>query len=361
MAQPPTYKTAFNFLAFLCDCGLGAISGLVVRPKQWTYRRHLKYLVVRSFRRRGLYALMNKRNRVSTMEVYTEYMKRHSLGAEVIELDAGARGGWIGPSNSKRVLLYLHGGAYISGCHPSHIEILGDLVTAARQKGEGFAVLVLQYGVAPRTKYPEQLIQAAIALKYLLDSKDLDPEDVILGADSAGANLAIALMSHIVHPHPAVPHIQLPLGKKLAGTFFFSPWVNFGNEAPSMKSNFDKDFISEAYLRASSSLFLGGAPVDNYNTPLRATSAWWQDIPVQSMCIVAGEYEMLRDDIVAWTNTVQIHKPHFELYIEPGGIHTTAVFDRALKLGMACSEERLREWVIERLKAMSTNKHPFLP
>jgi hypothetical protein len=43
------------------------------------------------------------------MDVYGEYMKKHNLDPEIIELDAGARGGWIGPSDSKRVLLYTHG------------------------------------------------------------------------------------------------------------------------------------------------------------------------------------------------------------------------------------------------------------
>jgi acetyl esterase/lipase len=129
---------------------------------------------------------------------------------------------------------------------------------------------------------------------------------IILGGDSAGANLAIALMSHILHPHPAVPYLQLPRGKKLAGAVLLSPWVYFSNEAPSMKSNYDKDCISEDYLRASSSLFLGDAPTDNYNMPLRATSDWWQGLPLRYMCIVAGEYEMLRDDIVAWADTVRV-------------------------------------------------------
>ncbi|KAL4863107.1 hypothetical protein BDV12DRAFT_31837 [Aspergillus spectabilis] len=361
MAQPSVYKTIVNFLAFLFDCSIGAIAGLITRPKGWTYKRHLRYLVVRSIRRRGLFALVNKRNSISTMDVYGEYMKTHNLDPQIIDLDAGARGGWIGPSDSKRVLLYTHGGAYTCGCHPAHVEILAELVTAARQKGESFSVLFIEYGLAPRAKYPEQLIQAATALNYLLDSKDIDPDYIILGGDSAGANLAIALMSHILHPHPAVPYIQLPRGKKLAGAFLLSPWVDFSNEAPSLKSNYDKDCISETYLRASSSLFLGDAPTDNYNTPLRATSDWWQDLPLRDMCIVAGEYEMLRDNIVAWVDTVRAHNPHFELYIEPGGIHTTAVVDRALKLGMASSEERFREWVIERLKAMSIpKKHPYL-
>ncbi|KAL5338258.1 Alpha/Beta hydrolase protein [Aspergillus crustosus] len=347
MAHPPIYKIGLNIVAFW----------LITRPERWGYKRYLRYLIVRSFRRRGLFALVNK----STIDVYGEYMKKHGHVSEIIELDAGARGAWIGPPNPQRVLLYMHGGAYISGCHLSHVEILADLVTAARQKGEALSVLLLQYGLAPRAKYPEQLIQAATALKYLLDLKDIDPENIILGGDSAGANLAIALLSHLLHPHPAVPHIQLPQSKKLAGAVLLSPWINFGTEAESMTSNLDKDWISENYLRASSALFLGDAPIDNYNTPLTAPPDWWQNLPVHNLYSVAGEYEMLRDDVITWSSTVQIHNPHFELYIEPGGVHTTAVLDRALKLGMAASEERLRSWVIDMLKAMSTpNKQSHL-
>ena len=36
-------------------------------------------------------------------------MKSQNLETEVVSLEAGARGGWIGSSNAKEVLLYFHG------------------------------------------------------------------------------------------------------------------------------------------------------------------------------------------------------------------------------------------------------------
>ncbi|KAL3475556.1 Alpha/Beta hydrolase protein [Aspergillus californicus] len=249
---------------------------------------------------RNLFPLLVKigPDSIRTTAVYSRYMRKHNREPEVMQFDAGARGGWIGPSDAKKVLLYMHGGAYVSSCHPMHVAILADLVTALLDKTSDFAVFLLEYGLVPRATYPDQLIQAATALKYLIDAKDLHPEDIFIAGDSAGGNLAIALIFHILHPHSAVPKITLAQGKKLGGAFLVSPWVTFNSDSISMKRNRDKDFPDADMLHDSAMLFQGDASIDNYIDPLNAQPDWWRDLIIHDICVVAGEYEIFRDDIL---------------------------------------------------------------
>jgi hypothetical protein len=43
------------------------------------------------------------------MTVYRKYMKEQSVEREIVSLEQGVSGGWIGSSQSKSVLLYFHG------------------------------------------------------------------------------------------------------------------------------------------------------------------------------------------------------------------------------------------------------------
>jgi hypothetical protein len=48
----------------------------------------------------------------NTVDVYREYMKKQNAEPEIVSLEQGAFGGWIGSSRAKNVLLYFHGISY---------------------------------------------------------------------------------------------------------------------------------------------------------------------------------------------------------------------------------------------------------
>lgn len=97
-------------------------------------------------------------------------------------------------SEGKTLPLYinLHGGGFVKGRRDQDMVLCRNYCSRA-----GVAVLDIDYLPAPSVRYPGQIYQNYGALQYALDllhAKELgiDPERVMLGGHSAGANLAAA-------------------------------------------------------------------------------------------------------------------------------------------------------------------------
>lgn len=73
-----------------------------------------------------------------------------------------------------------------------------------------------------------------------------------------------------------------------------------------MQSNSDKDFLFPGDLRRIANQYMGKARDDNYSVPLTAPAEWWKDIPVEDICIAAGEYEIFLDDIRAFVANLKV-------------------------------------------------------
>ena len=165
-------------------------------------------------------------------------------------------------------------------------------------------------GSGPR--YPVQVKQAVESLRYVL-SKGNDVSNVrnarsssitfaklsqvIIGGDSAGGQLSLAILSVILHGFPGVE--PLKLDRPLAGALLISPWVSYNTDAPSWKENKDKDIVPAECLDILTKAYIDSADYNNYSEPQRADVEWWRNAPVQSILNVYGGYECFRDDIAA--------------------------------------------------------------
>lgn len=93
---------------------------------------------------------------------------------------------WHRPADDRcRVFLYLHGGAYLIGSPATHRAIC-----AALAKQGDLAVCVLDYRLAPEHRYPAALEDSVTAYQGLL-REGYRPEQIAIGGDSAGGNLAL--------------------------------------------------------------------------------------------------------------------------------------------------------------------------
>ena len=84
------------------------------------------------------------------------------------------------------VVLWLHGGAFVGG-DKSDVEIFATSLAA-----EGFAVVCINYQLAPEAKYPTPLLQTAEAYHWLTaiaDDYSLNLNQFFLAGDSAGAHI----------------------------------------------------------------------------------------------------------------------------------------------------------------------------
>ncbi|OJD32075.1 lipase thioesterase family protein [Diplodia corticola] len=301
-----------------------------------------------------------------TDDAYLAYCKRFNVQPVTETLKDGTCAYWVGSKGAEKVLIYFHGGGYSIPADPAHFTLLHSLTTdLGPSVPGGLAALVLHYDVAPFAAYPRQLGQAARLLNYVLRALRVPPRNVILGGDSAGGNLALALLSHVLHPHPeaaAVPRVELrdfstsgegeTTGRadsvvagasgggvgggrgegqedpahgaassgpaddadadaddnRLLAAVLISPWVSFDTTTASFATNRTRDPITPAGLARWSTLFLGGRPTDPYNEPVDVPAGWWKGLGgrvVRDVLFVAGEYEVLLDGILNCAESVR--------------------------------------------------------
>ena len=97
---------------------------------------------------------------------------------------------WIIPQDylSDRVLLYLHGGGFVFGLNPMHLQMGAYL---ARKMG--MRILMVDYRLAPSHPFPAALDDCILAYSWLL-KQGFSPEKIVIAGDSAGGNLTVSSM-----------------------------------------------------------------------------------------------------------------------------------------------------------------------
>lgn len=92
-----------------------------------------------------------------------------------------------------------------------------------------------------------------------------------------------------------------------------------------MQRNRYKDYLAIPVLNSWAAVFRGSATSDYYMEPLTAPLEWWQGLPVQRGLLLAGEDEVLFDDIQKFSRvftTVEVsfcpveNEPHDHLVME---------------------------------------------
>jgi acetyl esterase/lipase len=189
----------------------------------------------------------------------------------------------------------------------AYFEYLYALAQTLSTPEISVSIVVLSYSLAPEHLYPTQLIQAATLLKHLLEDLKLKPSSLILMGDSAGGNLVLSVLSHILHPHPyilypnkepSVPRIEL--SEPLRAAVLISPWVSFATDQPSYKRNAESDMLMGTSLKEWSDHFIGKGNIhDTYSEPIRGGSNWWTEASgsVSNVLIWGGGNEILIDSI----------------------------------------------------------------
>ncbi len=135
----------------------------------------------------------------------------------------------VGPATPDRVILYFHGGGYIVGSPLTHRGLAGRIAALT-----GFDVVLPRYPLAPEAPAPAAF-DTARAAHAALWAEGYAPASIVLGGDSAGGGLALALLSELCRTD------QRP-----AGLFAFSPWTDLTGSGASMRESADTDHVFEA-------------------------------------------------------------------------------------------------------------------
>jgi len=223
-----------------------------------------------------------------------------------------------------------------------------------------------QIDLAPTSPHPHQLHQAHLILAHLLTTLHIPPSSLIITGDSAGAHLALSLLSHFTHPNPYLlpsppsslsspPNPQtlsLKPGEKIKGLILLSPWLSFSTSHLSYTTNASKDYLSSTNLSAWSHSFLnnGTIPRDKYTEPSLADSEWWSSLPVEKVLVLVGEDEVLVDGAEEFVEVFR-GEGGFEGEVRyekvKGECHEQCLLDVQLKTSEGVGAKVLKGWVGE--------------
>ncbi|KAI0483660.1 hypothetical protein F4859DRAFT_407888 [Xylaria cf. heliscus] len=148
------------------------------------------------------------------------------LKAEWIEMRSDYHERTKSEDPGKRVMLYVHGGAYYFGSVDEHRYQMQR--HARKLKARVFAP---RYRLAPQFPFPCGLQDCLAAYLYLLQTQD--PSTIILAGDSAGGGMVLSTLV-------TIRDRGLPLP---AGAILISPWVDLSHSFPSVSGDCPLDYI----------------------------------------------------------------------------------------------------------------------
>lgn len=251
---------------------------------------------------------------------------------------------FVGCGSSQRgnILLYFHGGGYVFPMTNGHFAFAQLAAKAAHAD-----LAILEYGLAPALKYPGQLAQAAAAVRFLL--QEHHPSQILIGGDSGGGNLALALLSHLRSPHPSVQTLSGPDGQPpvLRGMFCISPRCANDYNSPSFTSNASKDIIGVESMKLFTSNWQPAAD-QVWATPIQGDRHFWSSIAAQRLLLVAGEDEVYRDDIAHLAELMGAESrsgAERQFTVCPGEIHVQCVLDMGIGIDTSYMLTAVLQWL----------------
>ena len=191
-----------------------------------------------------------------------------------------------GRPDRRKVILYLHGGAYLAGSRRTHRHIAAALAGAA-----GVRAVLPEYRLAPEHPFPAAVEDALSSYRHLL-SAGYESDEIALAGDSAGGGLAFAL-SLAIQDH------ELP---QPACVTAFSPWVDMTGTSRSFRSNAARDVILPANRLGEAVAFYLGQH-DRADPLTSPVFGQFRDPP--PALILASSSEILRDDATGMAETLR--------------------------------------------------------
>ncbi|MFX1374703.1 MAG: alpha/beta hydrolase [Promethearchaeota archaeon] len=223
---------------------------------------------------------------------------------------AGVPAEWISVPESinDRVLLYFHGGGYVSGSINSHREYCVRLARASKTK-----VLLINYRLAPEHRFPAALEDATKVYDWLISSEGIKPKNIVIAGESAGGGLTIATLLKLRDDNKELPIVGIPL----------SPFLDLEVTGESVKTKAELDPMStEAMLKFCAEQYLGER--DKKNPLASPLYADLKNLP--PLYIQVGTAEILMDDATRFADLAKAAGVDVLLEIWDDMIHMFQMF-----------------------------------
>jgi len=218
-------------------------------------------------------------------------------------------------SDPSRILMFFHGGGYCSGSILSHRR----LVTEAG-RATGVRTLAIAYRLAPEHPFPAAYDDVMTAWRFLRD-QDIPAARIAVGGDSAGAGLAVALISQLRDAREALP----------ACAWLISPWMDLTMSGSTLVSKSAVDpLIHKEYLNELADAYLptGMDRKDPRVSPLYADLRGFAPMLIQ-----VGSAETLLNDATRFAAVAGAADVAVTLQIWPHMIHAWPMWNAHLERG----------------------------
>ncbi|GAB1268133.1 alpha/beta hydrolase [Aurantivibrio infirmus] len=274
-----------------------------------------------------LHSLMELSQSQPSLIESIRYVMDHYCGEDIKRLTALTEnisvqfetfdGEWFVPSkcNTKRRVLFLHGGGWVSGSVDTHRHLIADIAEQS-----ACAVLAINYRLAPEHKYPKGLNDCIEAYQLICSNgpkQKSEAEEITIIGDSCGGNLSVVTTLHSIKNQLRVPDKLVLL----------SPVLDVSNQSNEpcgvddlIVSREGMKQITQEYLEQDSLALSETQEV----SPIKTDKSFLKLFP--STLLQVGTEEYLRDETICFAKrlwelnkTVQLsvwpHMPHdFQLF-----------------------------------------------
>jgi acetyl esterase/lipase len=239
----------------------------------------------------------------AAMEASTEMFP---MDSDVLteEVDAGGvLADWISVAGdaTERVVLYLHGGAYVLGSRATHRALAGRIARASRAR-----LLLPEYRLAPENPFPAAVEDAVSCWRWLV-SEGCPPDRMAIAGDSAGGGLTLATLLALKAAGDPLPACAVGL----------SPWTDLEGTGPTAEPGaVDDPMLTVDGLRTSGRQYAGADLSNPLASPLHGELDGLPPLLLQ-----VGTREILLSDSTRFADKARAAGVEVNLEVEEGLIH----------------------------------------
>jgi epsilon-lactone hydrolase len=209
------------------------------------------------------------------------------------------------------VLLYFHGGGFIFCSLKTHRAMVARLALAG-----GTRAVSVDYRLAPEHPFPAALEDCLAAYRWLLQS-GISPRRIVVAGDSAGGNLALALLIALRRDGDPLPAAAVGLSPATDLTWSgesFQTKAKFDPIFPKGSSSSLSSQIDAVYVRTE----------DPHNPLISPLYGDWRGMP--PILLHVGEDEVLLNDSTRMVDRVRAAGGEATVVIWPGMWHVFQAF-----------------------------------
>lgn len=228
-------------------------------------------------------ALARRARRVFGAPPWLQRFAVRGLRLDVVDC-AGVHGEWLTPpawtatdTSKAGVLMYVHGGGYVSCSAATHRPLTAALATLT-----GRRVFSVDYRTAPEARFPAAFDDVVAAYDWL-STRGAPGAPIAIAGESAGGGLVLALAQHAKAKGWPAPACVAAL----------SPWTDLAGTGASVETNDGRcDMFRHENIRDFAAAYLGTASADDPRaSPLLGTADGLPPVLQQ-----VGSTELLLDD-----------------------------------------------------------------